>query len=211
MRIVTISDTHKQHKEVHLPCGDILVFAGDMCGGGSEKSARRFATWFANHQHPYKVIIAGNHDRCFENGARLIIAEYLTDLGIIYLEHEPKEIAGLKFFGSPYTPEFCSWAFNVPRGKELERKWSQIPDDTEVLVTHGPPYGILDHSIYDNCSCGDQKLLYRIRELKNLKLHVFGHIHYSYGLKEQDGVLYANSCICGEDYRPTNEPHIIDL
>jgi Icc-related predicted phosphoesterase len=211
MRIVCFSDTHKLHKEVVLPVGDIAVFAGDMCGGGSEKSARRFAEWFSLHQHPYKVVVAGNHDKCFENGARLIIRKYLTDLGIIYLEHEPELIGGLKFFGSPYTPEFCSWAFNVPRGEELERKWSQIPDNTEVLVTHGPPLGTLDHSIYDDAPCGCGDLAYRIKELKNLKLHIFGHIHFSRGMVCKDGVTYVNACVCGENYKATNEPIIVDL
>ena len=99
MRIVCMSDTHKMHKEVSVPDGDVLIFAGDMCGGGSEKSARKFMTWFASHIHKHKIIVAGNHDRCFENGARLMVKEFAKENNIIYLEHEPENIEGLKFFG----------------------------------------------------------------------------------------------------------------
>jgi hypothetical protein len=171
-----------------------------MCGGGSEKSARKFARWMAGFSHKYKIVVAGNHDKCFEQGNRLLVKDYFKSLGLIYLEHEPELICGLKFFGSPYQPEFCSWAFNLPRGEALARKWSQIPDETEVLITHGPPLGTLDHSIYDDRPCGCEDLANKIKELKNLKLHVFGHIHYSRGMICKDGVTYVNACICAEGF-----------
>jgi Icc-related predicted phosphoesterase len=205
-----MADTHKRHKEVLVPQGDILISAGDVCGGGSEKSARKFARWFAEHSHPHKVMVAGNHDRCFDNGARGMMREYVKSLGIIYLEHEPAEIAGLKFFGSPYQPEFCSWAFNLPRGEALHRKWVQIPDDTEVLITHCPPRLILDlNDRNENCGC--QELLRRVMDLKHLKLHVFGHIHFSYGEEEHAHTRFINAAVCGENYEPDNAPIVVDL
>lgn len=210
MRIVCMSDTHKKHKDVVVPVGDVLVFAGDMCGGGSEKSARKFGKWFASHPHKHKVIVAGNHDRCFERSCRLPIKSYYRELGITYLEHEPINIEGLKFFGSPFSPRFGDWSFYLNRGEELERKWSQIPDDTEVLITHGPPRGILDLCNKDE-SCGCEDLMDRITCLKKLKAHIFGHIHFSQGTDDFLGIKFVNAAICGENYNPDNSPIVIDI
>jgi Icc-related predicted phosphoesterase len=209
MRFVCLSDTHKRHKEVSVPCGDFLLGTGDYCGGGSVKSMRKFADWFASHSHKYKVMVAGNHDRCMEQGERLLVKDYIKGLGIIYLEHEPETIAGLKFFGSPFQPEFNHWAFNVPRGEMLKRKWAMIPDDTEVLLTHGPPHTIGDY--YNGINHGCEELYQRCAELKNLKLHVFGHIHDDYGAIEICGTTFVNAAICDEQYEPSREPIVIDL
>lgn len=211
MRLVCISDTHKRHKEVEVPDGDMLIFAGDMCGGGSEKSARKFARWFGSHPHKHKISVAGNHDKCFEHGSRLLVKSYFNELGLIYLEHEPERVEGLKFFGSPYQPEFCTWAFNLPRGEALARKWGQIPDDTEVLITHSPPHGILDY-VEDGRHYGCEDLRDRIDRLGNLRLHVFGHIHFAYGsVVDGNNVTFVNACICDEDYNATNKPIVVDI
>lgn len=216
MRLVCLSDTHKMHKQVSIPDGDVLIFAGDMCGRGSSKSARRFAKWMGSHSHKYKILVAGNHDQCLEQGERFILRQEFKDLGITYLEHEPENIEGVKFFGSPYQPEFMSWAFNKTRGEELKRLWSFIPNDTEILITHGPPMGTLD--LVDNIRSrqngehvGCEELANRIQELKSLKVHIFGHIHCGYGLIIKDGVHYINASICTEEYKPTNIPIVLDL
>lgn len=211
MRIVGLSDTHKQHKEVHVPDGDVIVFAGDMCGGGGEKSARRFVEWFSNLSHSHKIVVAGNHDRCLDNSARVMVKDYFYEKGLIYLEHEPYEIEGIKFFGSPYTPIFGHWSFTLKRGEELARQWRQIPDDTNVLITHGPVYGIRDQSGFSSEHCGCRDLGDRVSELSELKLHIFGHIHDGYGVSHINGKTFANVCICNEEYEPVNKPIIFDL
>lgn len=210
MRLVCLADTHKRHEEVYLPDGDVLIFSGDMCGGGVESSARRFINWFGKQPHKEKVMIAGNHDRCFDSEAKPLLKLFAEERGIQYLEHESTSIRGVKFFGSPYQPEFCEWAFNIRRGKELARLWSQIPVDTEVLITHGPPYGILDSTVSgERCGCED--LRRRINDLSDLRANIFGHIHYSYGMEEIKGIKYVNSSICAEDYEPINKPIVIDI
>jgi Icc-related predicted phosphoesterase len=208
MKIVCFSDTHKQHEDVVMPDGDVLVFAGDMCGSGKLKSIIAFNEWLGTLPHKNKIVIAGNHDRSFEGPSRTVARLEMTNA--IYLEDEEVVIDGVKFYGSPYQPEFCSWAFNLPRGELLARKWSFIPDDTNVLITHGPPYSILDENNYGEL-CGCQDLQSRIHELKDLKLHVFGHIHYSYGIQELFGVKYVNACVCGEDYKPDNKPIVVEI
>lgn len=211
MRLVCFSDTHKLHQQVLIPNGDILIYAGDMCSSGSEKSARKFITWFSNRPHKHKVMIAGNHDRCFElPNTKQILKQSAKENNVIYLEHEPATIEGLNFFGSPYQPEFCNWAFNVPRGGRLARLWNQIPDNTDILITHSPPYGILD-VVESGAHVGCSDLRTRINNLPNLKLNVFGHIHFSYGKKIHNNVTYVNASICTEAYEPLNQPWVIDI
>jgi len=205
-----LADTHERHEEVFLPDGDILVFAGDMSGGGSEGSARRFIHWFGKQPHKEKVIVAGNHDRCFDSEVKHLLRLAVEERGIRYLEHEAVSIKGVNFFGSPYQPEFCDWAFNVKRGEALARLWSQIPVETEVLITHGPPFGILDMTVSgERVGCED--LRKRIDNLPCLKVHIFGHIHNSYGMKVHNGVRYVNASTCGEDYEPSNRPVVFEL
>jgi Icc-related predicted phosphoesterase len=141
------------------------------------------------------------------------------DQGIKLLIHESIEIGGFKIFGSPYTPFFHNWAFNIFRGEGLVEKWSQIPDDTQVLITHGPPMGILDEVIsFNGKKCewevekvGCAALYNRIQELKSLKLHIFGHIHPGAGTKQINGVTYINASTCNEQYKPVNGPMIFSL
>lgn len=210
MKLVCLADTHKSHGNVLVPNGDVLIFAGDMCGRGGGKSARKFITWFADKPHKHKVIVAGNHDRCFDSQERSLLKLFAIERNVTYLEHEATSINGVIFFGSPYQPEFCDWAFNMPRGPKLAKLWSQIPNDTEVLITHSPPYGILDE-VMRGGNVGCQDLSERIKSLSKLKAHIFGHIHYAYGMKIQNNVIYVNASICNEDYEPINKPILLDI
>ena len=106
----------------------------------------------------------------------------------------------LKIYGSPWQPEFCGWAYNLPRGQALADKWAMIPDDTDILVTHGPPAGILDGDL------GCLNLRRRVDEL-NLKLHVFGHIHYSWGVMGN----YVNASICNDMNIPIHDPIVMEV
>ena len=181
MKTWFISDTHGWHYNLEVPKGiDLLIFAGDASNWRdpyrNEAEMLDFITWIEGLDIPNKVWIAGNHDTSIEK--KLIRPKEICKSSI-YLEHESLEILGLKLFGSPYTKEFgVGWAFNVKPHKLFDL-WSGIPQDTDILITHGPPFGILDLS-YDRDgkleNCGDKSLLkhmYRVRP----KIKVFGHIH----------------------------------
>lgn len=188
MRIVCVSDTHGKHKNTHVPDGDILVHAGDVTLDGSLEDAEEFNRWLGTLPHRHKVVICGNHDWCFENQperARALITN------AIYLEDSGCEIEGLKFYGSPWTPLFCDWAFMLSPGAEMAAKWALIPSDVDVLITHGPPDGILDRNRTGAC-CGCRDLLYRVLEVKP-RMHVFGHIHEAAGHTEIDGTRFVNA------------------
>ena len=206
-RIVAISDTHEQHGSIRVPEGDILVCAGDITTDGKPAEVAEFNAWFAAQPHPYKLLIAGNHDFLFEKDSGY--ARSLISSSIIYLENSACEIMGLKFWGSPVTPWFFDWAFNKQRGEEIRRFWDEIPSDTDVLVTHGPPFGILDKNARgENTGCEE---LCRALERVRPRLHIFGHIHEGYGIAEQDEMTLVNACQLDYKYRLVNEPLVVTL
>lgn len=222
MKIVCISDTHALHRAItsDVPDGDVLVHAGDITNVGSVLDIREFANWSKNLPHLDKIIIAGNHDFCFEKRdcQTLDAIRYLEDAGWKYLKDSSASVIDLstgkeiKFYGSPWQPWFHDWAFNLPRGGEqLKRVWDAIPADTDVLITHGPPDRILDITAHDKQHVGCEVLSERIKELKNLKLHVFGHIHEGYGKEVVNGVTYVNASICDRDYDPCNAAIVVEL
>jgi Icc-related predicted phosphoesterase len=181
MKIFAISDTHGKHEQVVIPQGtDMLIHAGDFSNTKlpvmNSNEVNLFLIWLEQQPVKYKVIIAGNHDTSIES--RLFTKKDFKDRGIIYLEHESIEIEGIKIFGSPYTPEYNNWAFNRSRNK-LGRIWDSIPDDTDILITHGPPKGILDSASRDKNNhehAGCSALLKRALKIQP-KLHIFGHLH----------------------------------
>jgi len=205
-KIVTISDTHSLHNQVNIPDGDILLCAGDITNKGDLSDVTRFNYFLSGLPHKHKVSIAGNHDFCFEDGRKdharkdLSVCEYLCD--------EWVNVDGLKIYGSPWQPWFYDWAFNLQRGQELKEKWAMIPDDTDILITHGPPMGILDYTLMDKKNVGCQDLLDRINEIKP-KLHLFGHIHEGYGTDKIGETLFVNASTCTLRYQPINKPIVI--
>jgi len=219
MRIVCISDTHGLEGNFPVPDGDLLIHAGDLCNVGTERDVQHFAKWLSRLPHRWKVVIAGNHDWLFQKQAAL--ARAYLEPGVIYLQDSGCEIEGLKLWGSPWQPWFMDWAFNLPRkGAALRAKWSQIPLDTDVLITHGPPCGILDQVLPPSAApdstaelasahLGCEELAIRLQAIQP-KLHVFGHIHGSSGSIEQDGTIYVNASICDESYRPINRAIVLD-
>jgi predicted phosphohydrolase len=209
MRIVCISDTHLAHRDTTLPIpdGDLLIHAGDGTLEGSIQETTHFLRWLSDLPHRNKILIAGNHDWLFQ--MQSLLARSLVPAGISYLEDSAAEIEGLKVYGSPWQPEFLNWAFNLPRGPRLRQRWNQIPAKTDILVTHGPPAGILDQTPNgEHVGCID--LLDAVERLKP-KLHVFGHVHHSYGSTDVGCTRYVNASLCDEDYQPTNLPVIVDL
>lgn len=207
MRIVCISDTHGLHDEVVVPEGDILIHAGDHCNHGRQSEVRKFDAWLARQPHRHKIFIAGNHDWPWQKQSRY--APLWIKSGATYLRDTAITIEGLKIYGSPWQPEFCSWAFNLPRGPLLAAKWQAIPEDVDILVTHGPPLGILDRNAGDERT-GCEDLAVHVRRVRP-RLHVFGHIHDSHGMVERDGTRFVNACACNYDYDPVNPPIVVDL
>jgi len=209
MKITFISDTHNKHNHLTrkgmgtiLGSGDIVVHAGDISSMGKDHEIQNFLNWFARTDFKHKIFIAGNHDFGFENGFE--IDQEFKDMGVIYLQDSEVTIDGIKFYGSPWQPEFYNWAFNLPRGEKLAEKWSKIPTDTDILITHGPVYGILDYAPMGG-RVGCEELYKRVFEVKP-KIHVCGHIHDSYGQKSIDGVEFLNASVLNERYEHANKP-----
>lgn len=204
MKLVLMSDTHTMHDRIYVPDGDVLVHAGDFSGRGSEEEARRFADWFNRQPHRWKVVIAGNHDVALEKdptlGPRLFGDAYLCDSEV--------EIEGLRFYGAPWQPEFCNWAFNVERGPAIAEKWALIPAGIDVLVTHGPPAGIGDRCSGGHVGCYD--LAAAVSRVKP-RMHVFGHIHEGYGTYQQGGIQFVNASVCTGRYEPVNAAWVVEL
>lgn len=210
MRIVCTSDTHTLHHAIQeVPDGDVLVHAGDFLNGGFDlRELVEFNDWLGSQPHRYKVVIAGNHDHLFEKFPEL--ARSLLYNATYYLENSGAAIEGFLFWGSPVQPEFMDWAFNVPRGPAIRRYWDMIPTATDVLITHGPPLGVLDrvHPAGEHLGC--LELTYAIERVKP-QLHVFGHIHGGAGFRELLWTKFVNAAFLNEAYKPTNAPRVIDL
>ncbi len=189
MRLVAVADTHLFHEDLDVPDGDLFVHAGDLCRHGSLDELEVAAELIRSLPHSHKVVVAGNHDWSFVHHpeeSRRILGD-----GVIYLEGVAATIAGLRFWGGPWQPEYNDWAFNLPPGAALAEKWAHIPAGLDVLVTHGPPMGIGDGGSYGAGRLGDDALRDRVRAVRP-RLHLFGHIHDSGGAWQIDGTLFVN-------------------
>jgi len=209
MRLVLLSDTHGKHWQVNAPEGDVLIHAGDMTMAGEPDVTADFDLWLGKQPHKKKFVIAGNHDRNFFHDpvhaeALITNATYLRDTGIEY--------GGVKFWGSPWSPEFGGdfWVFQTKRKVEREQIWKHIPHDVDVLITHAPPRGICDKTVAGSL-VGDYELRETIRG-RHPKVHVFGHIHEAYGsLEMEDGPKFFNASILDIAYRVHNKPWVVDI
>ena len=208
MKIAATSDTHGRHRDVTIPECDVLVVAGDITCNGEIEQVLDFCDWVDAQPCESTIVVAGNHDWCFyasNEGRRL-----LEERGIIYLEDEGVTIDGVRFWGSPWQPEFHNWAFNMPRGERLRKRWLAVPEDTDVLITHGPPYGILDKVNCGNpLGCFD--LLEEVVERIKPRRHIFGHIHDGYGTIDKKRTRYMNVSACDENYDTINAPQETEL
>ena len=188
MRIVCVSDTHSYHDKSVVPDGDILLHAGDLTRHGYLEDVEVFDRWLGTLPHRHKIVICGNHDFCFQEQASRDRARITN---AIYLEDESVTVEGVKIYGSPWQPWFGGWAFNLQRGPDIAAKWQLIPDDTQILVTHGPPQGVLDRT-HRGDSAGCLDLFHRVMEVRP-RLHVFGHIHEAAGRSDFDGITFVNA------------------
>ena len=210
MRLVLASDTHDRHRGLAVPEGDVFIHAGDFTMNGNLKAVAAFGAWIRALPHRYKVVIAGNHDWSFEN-APATARQALRDGedGLIYLQDSGVTLEGISFWGSPWQPWFYDWAFNLQRGPEIAAKWDLIPAGTGVLITHGPPMGILDLvPIGGHVGCAD--LLERIGDIRP-RVHAFGHIHEGFGVEEHGGTTFVNASICDRAYVPANPLRVVDI
>lgn len=184
-KIALISDTHNLHEKLSLGKGDLLIHSGDSTDFGSDYEAEAFLKWFAKQDYKHKICIAGNHDFYFQRTSAIERKKRIPE-NVIYLQNESITIEGIKFFGSPVTPYFHGLAFNERRGKPISKVWQNIPNDTDILITHGPPFGILDN----NLGCEElRKYVDRIQP----KLHIFGHIHERNGTEQKQSTLFVNA------------------
>lgn len=211
MRLVLVSDTHGRHKEIRMPDGDLLIHAGDFSSGRSWHELQEFADWFYSQPHRHKVLVAGNHDLLLEDfpaDAQSFFkgyAHYLCDSSIV--------LEGLKIYGSPWTPQFFDYAFMLPRGLPLADRWARIPEDTQLLITHGPAQGLADETFMGE-QVGCEALAERLPQLPDLQLHVFGHIHEGYGYYPPTARRHyasANVSNCRWGDPGLNEPLVLDM
>ncbi len=212
MRLVVISDTHGLHGGIQgLPDGDVLVHAGDFMNSGYDpEDIQSFNRWLGGQPFKYRVVCGGNHDRYFQNSpqqARTLLTN------AIYLENAGVTIDNVSFWGSPYTPEFLNWAFMYPRGSGARQYWDQIPYNLDVLITHGPPFGILDQVMPGGAHLGCEELFKAVEE-KKPKVHLFGHIHGGSGIFESGDTRFINAAYLNEQYKPlkpAGKVRIVDL
>lgn len=215
MKITLISDTHTRHDEItnDLPGGDLLIHSGDLMNSGRNiEDIKSFCKWFDSlDQYTHKVFIAGNHDRMFQDDPERAMEIVNSYKNITYLQDSWVEVGDdnemVKIYGSPWQPWFYDWAFNLQRnGIQLAGKWEAIPEDIDIVVTHGPVYGMVDTVAgrqYDNLGC---ELLRERLDLIKPKIHTCGHIHTGYGYTLNEGTHYFNASVLDERYEYEQKP-----
>jgi Icc-related predicted phosphoesterase len=205
LTIVAISDTHDLHREIEVPDGDLLIHAGDFTlFSRSARMLLDFNDWLGELPHPFRVVTPGNHDFAVEDPERRTLISNAT-----LLVNESVEVLGLKIWGSPMTPLYGG-AFG--RSSEMERAkvYSRIPIDTDILVTHGPPFGILDCAPGADHHAGCHRLLEAVHRVTPM-LHVFGHVHGGYGTLSTLGTLFVNAALPDAGFEMSNPPLSIKL
>ena len=237
---VFVSDTHGLHDRIAtVPPGDVLVHCGDFSDRGSEKQIRGVLDWMARQPHKYKLMIAGNHDMTLDPAkvplpetCRDLMRDALSSHGVHYLLDTAVTLdfgghgRSLTIWGSPWQPEFCAWGFNLPRGAALAEKWALIPPwpAIDVLLTHGPPQGVLDFVPHSGSFAGCEALLADLHRTRP-RLHAFGHIHEGYGVFKSPAsistpapssalppsTLFVNASSCTGLYECTNLPIVCSV
>ena len=200
--ILHLSDTHGQHKNLKsLPEADVIVHSGDFTFAGSEEEAYDFMNWFCNLPYKHKIFIAGNHDMCMYG------ADHIDGLSrnVHYLYNNSVVIDGIKFYGIPMFMEDCM-------DGNLDVFINNIPDDTDVLITHMPPKGTCDLANYGKGPehRGNASLAELLKKL-HPTCHLFGHEHDAYGKTIKENVIYSNACVVDSRYNLINNPTIINI
>lgn len=207
MKFVILSDTHGHHRHLDLPSGDVIIHGGDFSHFHNKEKALDFITWYKSLDYQYKVLIAGNHDAIAEKEPELF-AKLLGD-DILYLQETSCTINGIKIWGSPVQPDLIGWAFGRPRGEVMKSYWDLIPNDVDILLTHTPPYGILDKTSRGK-SIGCEELMKKVILIEP-QYHIFGHVHGSYGQEEIGNTTYINASHMNSKKGPINPPVVIEI
>jgi Icc-related predicted phosphoesterase len=217
MKICAISDTHGRHEQLDLSKypADVLIHAGDWTRGRdlALSETTEFFKWLSVQPFKHKICIAGNHEQQVEVNGIHPMHLYAT-YGITYLQDTSVTIEGINFFGSPRSNNFGNWAF-MGTDSEIDKVWQTIPDNTNVLITHGPAYECNDkvNNAYGrDPHVGSKSLKYRKLELADLKLHISGHIHENGGnIVTIGNVTNVCASVLDETYNLTHVPVIISL
>lgn len=214
-KLIFISDTHTYHDRLLIPDGDFIIHSGDYSFTGTIPEVNSFMTWFSELPHRHKIVVNGNHEKMF--WANPTLFESLIPKNVTFLFDRAVALDGLNFYGSPHTKEFCGWAYPYYNPKEAEVIWNRIPDNTDILVTHQPPYKIRDgvpfklgrEGLYvpsldtEGDPQGCEVLRERLRTIKPM-IHSFGHIHPGTGYSMIDDTLFINASVCNDNYQPIN-------
>lgn len=197
MKILHLSDTHGCHRRLkELPEADVLVHSGDFTMTGTEAEAVDFLNWLCDLPYKHKIFICGNHDDCLYGASIDGLDENVHEL-----RNSAVTIDGIKFYGVPMFMGDCIT-------ERQNRFYDSIPDDTDVLVTHSPAYGILDFD--DNINYGSEQLMLKLASLR-LKAHLFGHIHAQHGIIKNNGTVFSNGAIMSHDYSSLNAPSVVNI
>ncbi|XZE18565.1 metallophosphoesterase [Pirellulaceae bacterium SH449] len=215
-----ISDTHNRHRELNVPKGvDVVIHCGDESGSGdpwrNATEARSFFHWYTSLDIPIKLFTPGNHSTAIEQGL-ITPAEYPE---VQFLIHEQTVVNGLVIFGTPYTPEFYDWAYMRAR-EDLDAVWQSIPDNVDILITHGPPKGILDvthdFDTRELIHVGSGSLTRHVKQRIKPLVHAFGHIHdergvRNFGMVQESGVTFVNCSCCNIGNKLVNHGLVLEI
>lgn len=217
MKITLIADMHGNLK-FSVPEADLLLVAGDLCPAHHEAYLSidqqadwlgvEFRYWLVDQPVKECVAVAGNHDWIWEKDKKRVPR---MNANFHYLEDESIELMGVKIHGTPWQLPFNNWAFNK-NPEKIKLHWENIPNDTDILICHSPPYGIMDTVKYDGRSrqIGSASLRKRIFEIKP-KIVVFGHNHDKYGVEEHKGIRFVNCSLVNEQYRMVKKPIVLEI
>lgn len=219
MKIWFLSDTHCEHQGLEVPEADAVIHCGDESMHGNawmnEPEARRFFEWYSALEIPTKIFVPGNHSTAIEQG--LIRGSDYPE--VTFLIHQAMEWNGLKIFGSPWTPMFFDWAYMKARS-ELDMVWQSIPDDIDILITHGPPKGIMDMTAdmhtREPVHVGSKSLMRHVEERIKPRIHAFGHIHDERGISNfgtiiRGGTQFINCACCDLSCRLVHNGFVVEI
>jgi len=228
IRLMCFSDTHGRHnniKKENIHQCDIAICAGDFSLWGNPSEVRSFLTFIKGLPAKHKIIIAGNLDLTFDkerlslfsqtfeenefgDDTNSIKDEFINDQSVNYLENSSIELEGIKFYGSPYTPNFGDFGFPT-YSNTAEDVWSNIPLNTDVLITHGPPHLILDRT-NSGFRAGCPFLRKRIEQVVP-SLVLFGHIHEAHGCEKIGDTIYSNVSVVDFNRYVVHSPTYFDI
>ncbi len=207
MRLTIISDTHRRHDELGTLSGDVLIHCGDMFDLFERNSSDRddIDRWFSRQRFDVILCIGGNHDHLLAHRGHGAGQPFRH---AIYLEEQTLVHKGIAFYGTPWVPLLQGHAFYASED-ELKEKWSRIPAATDVLITHTPPAGILDRSSRGQ-DFGCRHLARCVTRIAP-RVHCFGHVHSSGGVREAGGTTYVNASSVDRPHNALRHPVQIDV